>query len=86
VTARLTATDLAVVATMGPDRGRMRITVDGRPKDIDLYAPTLRPRVVVWSAHLGPRRLVDVRIEVLGTSDERSAGVAVELDALVTLR
>jgi hypothetical protein len=87
VTLRSAASDLAIVATVGPDRGRFRVDVDGAPgRVIDLYAPTLGYRRVVWTQHFespGPHRL---RIVVLGEQGDLSTGATVEIDAIAALR
>ena len=46
-----TAHDVALVMHTGPDRGKFRVVVDGvRRRVVDTYAPTSRPRTIVWRA------------------------------------
>jgi hypothetical protein len=40
---------VGLVMHQGPDRGRFKVYVDGSlRKTVDLYAPTSRPRMIVW--------------------------------------
>ncbi|HUG49273.1 MAG TPA: SpoIID/LytB domain-containing protein [Candidatus Limnocylindria bacterium] len=68
----LTFTGRAVglVSTMGPNRGRAEIFVDGRPVgEINLYSPTYRWRVLVFAEEWAESARRVIRIDVLETPD-----------------
>jgi hypothetical protein len=82
------ATGFAFVSTVGPDRGKALISVDGQPAvSVDLYAPTAQPAQVVWSvAGLTPGVNHNVVVTVTNTKSTVSTGTRVDYDAILTLR
>jgi Zn-dependent metalloprotease len=85
--ARLTVanvTDLAWVATRGPNRGRAEVWVDGRKRaTVDLYAPEAQPRRVVYAISFASPGSHRIEVRVLGTRRPSSSGTRVDLDAFV---
>lgn len=83
LTYSVAATSVALVASVGPTRGKVRVYVDGvATATVDLYAATSRARVVVWQRSWGLGTLRTVRFVVLGTSGRPR----VDIDALVVDR
>jgi hypothetical protein len=86
--ARLTFTgsQVGLVATKGPGRGRTAVYIDARyVRTIDLYAPTLQRRRMVFThawRNSGSHR---VTVKALGKKHPRSTGRLVDLDAFVVL-
>jgi len=83
------ATSVAFVSTLGPDRGKAQITLDGViVATVDLYAPTLQPAQVVWSSSaLKPAPATHtLKVTVLGTKNAASTGQRVDYDAVLTLK
>jgi len=80
--------NVAWVATKGPDGGRARVLVDDVAiKTVDLYASTSQPRKVVFSkAGLDPTAGHTLTVRVLGTKSASSSGTRVDVDAFVALR
>ena len=76
----------AWVSTLGPDRGKATVTVDGGPPTIiDLYAPTQQPAQVVWTlGNLGPGTHTVV-VTVQGAQNPASTGSRVDVDAFVVI-
>jgi hypothetical protein len=78
---------VALVSTRGPARGKVALYVNGLYQStVDLYAPSWRPREIVyakafsWSA----RRVLTIR--VTGTRNMRSTSARVDLDAATVIR
>jgi hypothetical protein len=78
----------AWISTMGPDRGRATVSVDGgAPQMVDLYSPTRQNAAVVWVANgLATGATHTVVVTVLGASNTASTGSRVDHDAVVYLR
>jgi hypothetical protein len=71
------------VTTMGPDRGKARIYVDGRLKTtLDLSAQVPFYRVQAWSARFSKAASHTIKVVVAGTSGRPRA----DLDAFVILK
>ena len=84
-TISFTGTDLAFVASYGPDRGRASVLVDGvRVAVVDLYRPQRAYRQIVFVQHLsgGPHVMT---VRVLGTHDTASTAARVDVDAFLTM-
>lgn len=87
-TATLKASARAIgwVATLGKDRGKAEVWVDGsKAATISLYAATTTNRQIVWSkvfASAGPHT---VQIKVLGQHATGSTGNRVDLDGFLVL-
>jgi len=80
------ATDLAWVATRGPDRGRATVTVDGVIKaTVDLYAPTLEPARVVYTTSFSGTKAHTLKVTVSGKKAAQSSGTKVTVDAFVAI-
>jgi hypothetical protein len=80
------ATDVAIVAARGPNRGRMEVWVDGvRVRTIDLYAPAAQPRRIVDARHFATAGPHTVRLRATGTRNAASSGKSVALDAVLLL-
>jgi CSLREA domain-containing protein len=82
------AKNVALVSTVGPDRGEARICFDpGTAAEVctivDLYAPAQRSRSVVFAAAVPPGTGT-VGTTVLGTKDRSSTGTRVDVDAILT--
>jgi hypothetical protein len=81
------ASSLALVATVGPDRGLAQVTVDGVVATVDLYSPTLQAGQVVWSTGgLSTSVNHTVKVTALGTHNTAATGSRVDYDALLALR
>jgi hypothetical protein len=82
------AKGLAFVSTLGPDRGKAEIWVDGvKVKTVDLYSASRSAAQVVWSvADLNPAAPHTVIVKVTGTRHAASSGVRVDVDALLVMR
>jgi hypothetical protein len=81
----VTGKSVAIVAAVGPDRGKARISVDGvAVATVDLYAATAKLGQVVSVANLTSGAHT-VEVKVLGTRNVASTGTRVDLDALVVL-
>ena len=86
VSARLNATDVALVASKGPQGGRIRVIVDGaKGPIIDLYSPVVRHRLVVWASHLSGPRPHDVSFVVLRGRGPGAADASVQIDAILAM-
>ena len=87
-TATLTfrGSDIAIVSSRGPARGRAEVSIDGVVVGIvDLYATTNRYRVVVFTRHLADAGEHVLVVRVLGTHATRSIGSRVDIDGFLTL-
>ncbi len=82
----------AWISTLGPNRGKATVQVDGRPaQTVDLYAPTTRTAAVAWVANGDADGLTagtthTITVTVLGTTNGASTGARVDHDAVVFLR
>lgn len=74
---------VAVVSTMGPDRGRARVVIDGELQgEVDLYSPTYRWQVLVFTREWAASESRVIRIDVEGTTDRPR----VDIDAILFYR
>jgi hypothetical protein len=83
--------DIAWVSTLGPDRGKAEVWIDGFLQEtVDLYSPTQQARRMVFS---GLRALDDpyethshtIEVRVLGTKNAASSGTRVDVDAFTVM-
>ena len=80
-----TGTEVALLSTLGPDRGQVTLSVDGgAAKTIDLYAPAQQKAAIVATAAGLANATHTVTISVLGTRNAASTGTRVDVDAFAT--
>ncbi len=87
--ARLTfsGTDVAVVSTRGPDRGIVKIRLDGVLVDtVDLYAPTRSFAEVVFARNFPDSTAHVLKITVTGTRNPGSTSGRVDIDGFLTIQ
>jgi hypothetical protein len=78
---------LAWVSTMGPDRGKATVSVDGGAAvTVDLYSPTVKPASVVWTQNFAAGSAHAVVVQVLGTRNGASTATNVDNDGFVALK
>jgi len=85
-TLRFTGISVALVSTLGPDCGKVRLLVDGiGVATVDLYSLAPVYRQIVFSMPLapGPHTLT---VKVLGTRNPASTGTRADIDAFLVLR
>jgi titin len=83
----LTGTSLAWVSTLGPDRGKAEVRVDGQlVATVDLYSPTQKTGQLVWSTDGLAATGHTIRITALGQHTAPSTGNRVDVDAYLVLR
>src|SRR5439155_12916803 len=83
------ATSVAVVSTLGPDRGKAQITLDRQVvATADLYAPTQQTAQIVWSASglKGGTATQTLKLTALNSKHAASSGTRVDYDAVLTLK
>ena len=82
------ATSFGVVSTLGPDRGKAQIMVDGMlMATIDLYAPTQTTAQVVWAINgLSPSTTHQVQFVSTGSRNSASTSTRVDYDAILALQ
>ncbi|HSH22060.1 MAG TPA: HYR domain-containing protein, partial [Candidatus Caenarcaniphilales bacterium] len=81
-----TGTDFAIVSTLGSNRGRADVYVDGVYKEtIDLYSPTTTFRQVVYAISFPTAGTHTVELRVLGTKNAASSGTRVDFDAFLSM-
>jgi hypothetical protein len=82
------ATSLALVSTLGPDRGKAQIQIDGQTvATIDLYSPTQTASQVVWSINgLAPNVNHSIQIVSTGTRNSAASAAKVDYDAILALK
>jgi hypothetical protein len=82
------ATSLAWVSTLGPDRGRAQVKIDGQlVGTVDLYAPTQTTSQVVWAINgLSPMVNHTIQIVATGTHNLQATASKVDYDAIIALR
>jgi hypothetical protein len=72
---------------MGPNRGRARITIDGKSMGIiDLYSPTFSLRQVVFATHLRRGGSHTLKLKVLRQPNPASPSTRVDIDAFLVLK
>jgi hypothetical protein len=84
VSLTFTGTYVGFVSTVGTNRGKVEVWLDGSKVDtVDLYASTTRAGRVVWSMDVtAATHTVEVR--ALGTKNASSTGARVDVDAFLT--
>jgi hypothetical protein len=76
----------AVVSTLGPNRGRAEVWVDGvRVATVDLYASSVQRRRVVYAVDFGSTAQHTIELRVAGTKNSKSSGVRVDFDAFLAI-
>jgi chitobiase/beta-hexosaminidase-like protein len=82
------ATTLAWVSTLGPDRGKAQVQIDGQTvATVDLYAPTETASQVVWSINgLAPNVNHSIQIVSTGTRNSAATAAKVDYDAILALK
>jgi uncharacterized repeat protein (TIGR01451 family) len=81
------ATSLAWVSTVGPNRGKAQVNVDGQVvATVDLYAPTQQTAQVVWAINGLAATNHTIQIVALGTNNPAATGAKVDYDAILALR
>jgi hypothetical protein len=82
----IVASDFAIVSTLGPNRGRFEVYVDGNYRQtIDLYAPTTSFRRVVYAIDFGASGSHRIDLRVTHTKSASSSGYRVDFDAFLAL-
>ena len=83
-----TATSFAWVSTLGPDRGRAQVKVDGQlVGTVDLYAPQQIAAQVAWTINgLAPGLSHQVQIVSTGTRNAAATASKVDYDAILALK
>ena len=81
------ATSLALVSTVGPDRGKAQIKIDGQiVATVDLYAPTQATAQLVWSINgLAPGVNHNIQIVATGTKNTAASAAKVDYDAILAV-
>ncbi len=78
--------DIAVVSTVGPARGRAEVSIDGVAMGVvDLYASANRYRTVVFARHLADPGDHVLVVRVLGTHARAASASRVDIDGFLTL-
>jgi hypothetical protein len=81
-------TGAGLVSTLGPDRGKALVMVDGAAATVvDLYAPTHQAAQVVWStSSLSAGTSHTVKVVALGIHNAASSGSRVDYDGMIILK
>ena len=81
------ATSLALVSSLGPDRGKAQIKIDGQlMATVDLYSPTQTTGQVVWSINgLAPGVDHNLQVVATGTRNVAASAANVDYDAVISL-
>jgi len=83
-TIRLTAGHLSWVGTTAPNRGKAEVLIDGRRHAVlDLYSPTTRTRVVLFTTALSPGSHT-LTIRALGKRRGAASDSYIDTDAFIT--
>jgi chitobiase/beta-hexosaminidase-like protein len=82
------ATSLAFVSTLGPDKGKAQIKIDGQlVATVDLYAPTQQTAQIVWAINgLAPGVSHNIQVVSTGTKNISSTAANVDYDAILALK
>lgn len=75
-------THVSLVAMKGPIFGRMRVTLDGNPVNVDLYSPTNQYRQTVFTATGLTNGRHVLKVEWTGTANPAATNHYVNLDAI----
>ncbi len=77
---------VALVAHKGPDRGRVKVSIDGKKvATVSLYATSTVEPAVVWSSGKMRNKTHTVKFERTGTKDSVSSDSRVTIDAIEVL-
>jgi len=80
---KIAARSLELLGTRGPQRGRLRVYVNGNLKDtVDLYAPSRKSQQAIFSWTWQKDQVRTVRLELAGPADRPR----VDIDAIVVAR
>jgi hypothetical protein len=83
----MTMQDVAIVSTLGPNRGIAQVWLDGSlVATVDLYSPTKQFRRVVWAADFATPGSHTVVLRATGTKRAASSGKRVDLDAFLVMQ
>jgi hypothetical protein len=82
------ATSLAWVSTMGPDRGKAIVSIDGQQvATVDLYSPTQTTSQVVWAINgLAPGVNHNIQVQATNTRNAAASAAKVDYDAILALK
>jgi hypothetical protein len=82
------ASGFAWISTVGPDRGKAQVKVDGQVvATIDLYAPTQAAAQVVWAINgLSATSTHQIQVVSTGTRNAAASGTKVDYDAILALK
>jgi hypothetical protein len=80
------ATDFAVVSTMGPNRGKLKVFVDGvLQTTIDLYSASTVYRQVVYQKSFASAGSHTIEVRPTNTKQQASTGTRADLDAFLVM-
>ena len=80
-----TGREVAWVGSLGPNRGRAKVYIDGSlAATVDLYAATRRHRRILFSTSWESEGAHTIKVKVV-TPGNRSSGSRVDVDAFITL-
>ena len=81
-----TVSSLGLVSTLGPNRGRAEVWVDGvKVATLDLYASSTKRRQVVYAVDFGDAGKHTIELRVSGTKSAKSSGKRVDFDAFIAI-
>jgi fibronectin type 3 domain-containing protein len=84
---KFTASSVQFVSTKGPDRGVAEIWINGvRVATVDLYAPELQARQVVFTRTGLPASQTQLEVRVVARAGSTAATRRVDVDAFLTMR
>ncbi|NOT03029.1 MAG: choice-of-anchor D domain-containing protein [Anaerolineales bacterium] len=85
---KFTGSSVSFVSTVGPNRGRISISIDGgAAQTIDLYAPVQQTGKVVFSVSgLAAGRSHQIVVQVLGNRNPLSTANRADVDGFITMR
>jgi hypothetical protein len=85
---KFTATSVSFASTVGPNRGRISVSIDGgAAQTIDLYAPVQQTGKVVFSVSgLAAGRSHQIVVQVLGNRNPLSTANRADVDGFITMR
>ncbi len=87
ILAGFTGATIEVVAEMGPQYGRAKISVDGNaPEVVNLYSPTTLPQQTVWRSGSPLDETVPHTLLIEWDYENNSAGQLISVDALRVLK
>ncbi len=82
-----TAKQVQWVSTLGPNRGKAEVWVDGvKVTTVDLYSSTVKTRHAVYTRTWTASGTHTVEVRVLGTKNASSTGSRVDVDTFATMR